>query len=316
MSDSSIKDILIELGYPVEDFGNYIRTKALWRGGDDIRSVTIYPQNDKFIDHVANEKFNLRGFIQRHYSLKDIKSVDKILKEKKFDKIISGARSIKQEVDLSLTFPSSFSFDLLKKLKPMHKYWIDRGISAETIRLFKGGLVTEKENKFTNRYTFPIFSRDGEVINGFSGRAMWEPKGKDDKKFNKYKIIGQKGFFLYPLFITEPYIISEEEIILVEGVGCCLSLEDAGIHTYFNLFGVELSQLALCTIIELNPKRIIIATNNEPDNNNIGMKAAIKIQNQLLNFFDENKIQIKLPPKKDFNLCSKKEIENWYAGTK
>ena len=56
----------------------------------------------------------------------------------------------------------------------------------------------------------------------------------------------------------------------------------------------------------------MISTNNEPDNHSRGNNAAQKIYEDLTMYFSENKLEIKLPPQKDFGDCSKEEIINWY----
>jgi hypothetical protein len=64
-------------------------------------------------------------------------------------------------------------------------------------------------------------------------------------------------------------------------------------------------------LIRYNLQNIIIATNNEPDNDGIGNKAAVKIQSALLQWFDKERIKIKLPTKKDFGEMTSAEIEEW-----
>ena len=64
-------------------------------------------------------------------------------------------------------------------------------------------------------------------------------------------------------------------------------------------------------LLSINPDKILIATNNEPDNNLIGNLAAKKIEKQLLHFFNRDKIVIALPYKKDFNLMNKDEIQKY-----
>lgn len=309
---NELQSILTQLGYPIQNMGNYLKIPALFRGGRDNSSVTVYAKDNRFIDHVTGENFSLLGLVKRHFSLKDENEAKDILKTKNInvDNYISEIES--QEVNLDNTYPSIYPAELLNKLVPDHSYWLNRGISLATLKLFRGGLVKEKENKFSGRYTFGIFARDGQTINGFSGRKCW----KGDDKSPKYKIVGRKLFFLYPLFLTEKYIKETGIVILTEGCGDDLTLYDQGIKNSICLFGTKLSSTVLCTLIELNPNKIIIATNNEPDNKNIGLVAAEKIKKQLQSYFSSSKIKIALPPLKDFNETFEKlgedSIKTWF----
>jgi DNA primase len=200
------------------------------------------------------------------------------------------------------TFPK----ELLAKLLPDDSYWIGRGISPKTLRLFEGGVV--KTGKMANRYAFPIFDHQRNII-GFSGRDL------TGKALAKWKHIGQKTEWKYPLFVNYQEIDSAKEVALVESIGDGLSLYEGGYHTFVVTFGVELSIAVMNTLLRVDPKRIIIALNNEPDNNNIGNIAAQKMKSKLLRHFDPKQVVIALPPQKDFNDMlqqDKQSIKKWY----
>ena len=64
-------------------------------------------------------------------------------------------------------------------------------------------------------------------------------------------------------------------------------------------------------LLQSNPDEILISTNNEIDNDSIGNKAAIKIQEQLYNFFLADKVKIALPLAKDFDEHTKDQMKEW-----
>jgi hypothetical protein len=66
--------------------------------------------------------------------------------------------------------------------------------------------------------------------------------------------------------------------------------------------------------LRLDPKNIIIATNN--DTNQAGQKAAQGIRGKLTEFFDDNQIKIAHPIKNDFGEQDHEENVNWYNNLK
>ena len=155
---------------------------------------------------------------------------------------------------------------------------------------------------------FPVYDDEGLII-GIDGRTIFDATPK-------WKKLGYKLDWIFPLFAI-PEISKTGEVILVESIGDTLALYDAGIKNVFCLFSVKISSKVISKLIELGVKKIIIATNNDKDNEinprtrEAGNQAAIKIREKLLNFFDDSVIHIKLPIKKDFGVMSKDEIKLW-----
>ena len=67
-------------------------------------------------------------------------------------------------------------------------------------------------------------------------------------------------------------------------------------------------------LLKINPKKIIISTNQELNEKNggVGNDAAIKIYNRLRRYFNTNQLLIKLPYKKDFCVMECDSIKDWY----
>lgn len=199
----------------------------------------------------------------------------------------------------------------LQDLVQNHDYWIKRGISETTIRKFRGGLAMTDKGKLAGRYVFPIFMPDGQNIHGWTGRTLKSSEDVEKYGIKKYKHIGPTSKFVYPLFLNHSIITEWGWIILTEGHGDILSLFDNDMPNSLELFGTNISASLIAALISANVKKIIIATNNEPDNDNIGNEAAEKIQYKLLPFFDKHVVHIKLPYKKDFGDMSRDEIKQW-----
>ena len=61
----------------------------------------------------------------------------------------------------------------------------------------------------------------------------------------------------------------------------------------------------------LSLENIYISLNNDESQTGAGNKAAKKIKRDLLNYFDEEQVHIKLPPSNDFGCMKTSEILEW-----
>jgi DNA primase len=201
-------------------------------------------------------------------------------------------------------------------LIPDHSYWNDRGISKDTLSIFKGGVIDS--GKMAERYVFPIFNKKEQIV-GFSGRDL-----KQDKKTNskfvrpKWKHIGDKSKWNYPLLNNVKIIREQKSIIVVESIGDMLSLWENGVRNTIVSFGVILSPDMLSTLTRMDPDKIFISFNDDSSNSNAGNEAAHIAKKKLLQFFDEDQITIKLPQgHNDFNEMHLKEpslIKKFFNG--
>lgn len=194
----------------------------------------------------------------------------------------------------------SWPVSLISNLTPSYDYWLKRGITEATQKQFEMGLAVR--GQLAGRIVNSIFDQEKRNIIGFAGRAT-------DNRDPRWKIIGAKKKFLYPVHLCHSEIIKNESVILVEGIGCCLSLWENNIKNVICLFGVNISSTILSYLIQHNIKNIYISLNNEKSE--IGLNAALELKASLENFFSSNRIKIALPTQKDFNEMSKVDIENW-----
>jgi hypothetical protein len=161
-SSSEIKSLLQEIGYPILDCGDYLKTRAVFRDGSDINSMTIYWRDNIVIDHVMSEVFDIEELINRSLGLNSREKSEEWIKHKHIllPKFNSNAEPIIKQI-------KKFSKDISDKLIPDYNYFIDSGISENTCKLFKGGRSFEGTLK--NRQCLIIYNSKGNII-GITGR--------------------------------------------------------------------------------------------------------------------------------------------------
>ena len=293
-----IKEILEDLGYKVKNCGNYYQTSALYRSGDNPGALVIYHRDNKVVDMVTGERFNVEGLIQRTLNI-----TPENVKEWLGGRQIMVPKLDKAEIKMDKTFDHV-------ELIPDYTYWNKRGIKNDILIKLKSGVSLAGDMK--NRYVFNIFNNKREII-GKAGRDL------TGNSYAKWKIVGVKNNFVWPAFHNLNEIKIKKEIILVESIGCYLSLVESDINHGVVLFGTEISQKIINFCIAVGAQSIIVATNNDSGfrNSNAGNKAAEKIKKRLDLYFDEGVVKIKLPNKeKDFNQQlldhGRESIIEWY----
>ncbi len=158
--------------------------------------------------------------------------------------------------------------------------------------------------KLGNRIAFPIYDKQGRII-GFSGRWIYE---NCKEGVIKWKHLNPKNSFLFPIFAE-----ISDSVILVEGISDVLKLWECGIKNVLCIFGTKISNAVINHLCTFPLKRIFISTNNEPDNDSIGNRAAEEIKVKLSKFFNKSVLQIKLPPVKDFCDMTNEDVKKFWA---
>ncbi len=296
-----IHNILNEIGYSLQDCGQSWRTQPLYRESGNKTSLCIRKENGGWVDFSANIGGSFEELVKISLKLKNLDDAKKWL-ETKID--LDGLVKIHKP---KIKIPKIYSNDTLKAVLPIHDYWLKRGVSQETLIFFRGGLV--KRGQMLDRYVFPVFDARERLV-GFAGRDVTNTKDI------KWKLIGSKMGWSYPLFFNLDIVKAKKEIILVESIGDMLALWEAGIKNTLVLFGVDLGD-RLRVLLKLDPDNIIIALNNDQEKDiNTGLIAATDIKKELHRYFDTDQVTISLPPKKDFGESGSEEIIDWYESTK
>jgi len=308
MTKEEIQDALHSLGFKLADRGTYWQTNAIWRGGDNNTAIQIYKDTGVWIDYVDQAGYKpFQALVGKVLRTNDSNVLDKYTINE--SKTIDIFENIDRKDTIQVE--KTYSKELLKGLLPHHKFYLDKGISHDTLSLYQCGLATA--GKLNNRYVFPIFKfQDPNTIIGFTGRSMlWS---KDNSNIPKWKHVGTKRNWVYPICLGEDFyqsIEDSETLYIVESVGDSLALTENGLKNHMVTFGLDLSSQQLMAIVAFNPQKIVIAMNN--DESQVGMKASIKHFVSLLDFFDFERLYIVQPQQNDLSDMQKNKCFNDWA---
>ena len=296
------RSALEKLGYKLLDCGNHWRARAVFRNGKTNTSLIIYKDTGVWRDFGGDQTPKpFKALVQETLRTND----DKILKEY----LPSGDNvEVKYEKPEKIEMEKIYQESDLEKLLPMTTFYEKKGISAETQKIFKCGYAGG--GKMYRRIVFPIYNLDMQ-IHGFSGRTI-----TSDSKTPKWKHVGRKNGWVYPHSVAGNYIERDEEVILVESIGDCLALHEAGYKNVLVTFGLDASAKLISYLNQFNLNRIIVATNNDKGKEiNSGALASIKTAAKLAQTFDLSVISINPPLANDFGdmLEGNNNFKEWYA---
>jgi hypothetical protein len=291
-------DVLHKIGYvSLQDFGKDWRTTPLYRASDNKTSLCINKSNGQWYDFSARDGGSLLGLVKLTMSLPTMKAAQAFIGDTSF--IIEPPTKHRYE----LLETKKFDKNLLFKLQKDHSYWVERGISELTVSTFQGG--TTFNGRMCYRYVFPVFNSKDELV-GFSGRRL-----NDNSDYPKWKHIGPKSTWCYPLKWNQDFLYDSKEAILVESIGDMLALWDAGIKNVIVTFGVDISVKIVELLLRMDAQRILIAFNNDEENNLVGNQAAVDGKKFLLNHFDSSQVVVAIPTQKDFGEMDNEQITLW-----
>ena len=297
MEELNVFQVLTDLGYKLKDHGKEYRARPLYRDSDNDTVLKIEKNSGNWFDFKQNTSGDLNSLVKLTLKLDGVDEAKQWLKNKNF---ISQLPTNPEKPLIKST--KNFDISILDRLEGSHDYWINRNITQETISQFKGGIA--KAGKMKNRYVFPIFNLKNNII-GFSGRDV-----TNISKI-KWKHLGEKSDFLYPLFLNHSILQEQREVILVESVGDMLNLWQNDIKNVLVTFGTSLSLPILNQMLKLDIKKIYISLNNDSNKNMAGNIGADKIHSRLKRYFDQRQLKIALPIKKDFGEMTNEEILQW-----
>lgn len=296
-SEDDIKNLLISLGYHLNDDGDCWRANAVFRGGSNSTSLKIYKNSGVWHDYGSN---NISQSFEQLLKLSGYNG--EMPKSIESDKVIIDKSELPTRI-----YPES----ILKRLLPHYQFYIDKGISSVILKRLKSGMAMS--GKMYNRYVFPIFDDLGRII-GFSGRYL----GTADRP--KWKHIGKKQKWCYPLYVKDEFgtfyvhdeIINKKEVFLVESIGDMLSFHNQGIFNVLVVFGLNISDSVISSILSMGVDRIFICFNNDNQKAiNTGLDASIEGFLKLLVYFDYESIGICLPIKNDFGDMNELDFKKW-----
>lgn len=292
-----VREVLLRMGYTIysETASRYI-TRPLYRDSDNNSALAVDKRTGVWCDFVERIGGPLSLLVEKTLGWNgQSDKVSAFLKDKSF------AVTIQNNYELGEV--KKFDKMLLLKLKKDHSYWASRGIKEETVKTFEGG--TTNNGRMKLRYVFPIFDYRDELI-GFSGRSLL-----NYTNVPKWKHIGAKNNWCYPLKWNRETIETMREVILLESIGDMLALWQNGIRNTLVTFGVSISPTIIQYLLKIDTKKIIIAFNNDEENNSVGNEAAGESRLRLMQYFDAGQVTVALPPAKDFGEMDAEQITLW-----
>ena len=280
------KDTLEKLGYNLQDCGNHWRTRAIYRNGKTNTSVIIYKDSGVWRDFGADTQSKpFNALVRETLNTDDPKVLSSYLVDS--DQTYKSEK--KEKIEMEKIYPESY----LDKLLPMKTFYEKRGISGSVQSIFKCGYAGG--GKMYRRIVFPIYDLD-KNIHGFSGRTIL-----NDDNTPKWKHMGKKTNWVYPHHISSNSIDENREVILVESIGDCLALHEAGFKNVLVTFGLDASSKLISYLNTFELDRIIVATNNDKDKEiNSGGIASVKAVAKLAQVFDLSIIRLNPPLCNDF----------------
>ena len=299
---TDIKEMLYELGYSnISEYPKEYRTRPIYRESDNNTVLCVNKTTGRFVDFAENISGSFEDLVKLSLKMKSVDEAKKWVSSKG-----ENDNEVRQAIPKpEIKSPKIFNKSCLSKLVSNHIYWKDRGVPESTISQFKGGLITE--GKMKNRYVFPIFDGKDRLV-GVSGRYTQEIKYDN---IPKWKHIGDKYAWKYPLFLNHKIIKDTRSVFLVESIGDMLALWGAGVKNSVVTFGLEVSSAIVGLLLRFDLDKVYISFNNDNGGNSRGNLAAKKAQQKLLKHFDPNQIEIRLPIKNDFGDMNTKEIQLW-----
>jgi hypothetical protein len=296
----NLKDILLDIGYSnISDNGREFRMKPIYRDSSSNTVLSVRKDTGHFIDFSKQISGSFSDLVKISLNLKSQDEAVKWIQDK-----TDGTTTIKKpkpEVKGPRILPQEF----LNKIISDHEYWVTRGVSKETLKDFQGGVVLV--GKMSDRYVFPIFNYKKELI-GVSGRDMLNQKNSSRPK---WKHIGNKSEWKYPMQINNKILQQTKEAFLVESIGDMLALWESGVKNVIVTFGLDVSVAVINYLLKIDIDKIYVSFNNDEENNSAGNVAAEKAKKKLLKYFDAPQVEIALPTKGDFGEMRPDEINTW-----
>jgi hypothetical protein len=298
------KETLQKLGYNLQDCGSHWRTRAIYRNGKTNTSLIIYKDSGVWKDFgLDNQAKPFNALVKETLKTDD----PKILSTYSINNETVYTKPQQEKIEMEKIYPESY----LDKLLPIKTFYEKRGISNKTQIKFKCGYAGG--GKMYRRMVFPIYDLDNQ-IHGFSGRSV-----VDYDNVPKWKHMGRKTNWIYPHHLSHKTIEEKQEVILVESIGDCMALYEAGFENVLMLAGLDISAKMISYLNTFDLNRIIVATNNDNSKQvNTGALASIKITAKLSTVFDLSLIRINPPVCNDFGEmleCDTGMLDNfkqWY----
>lgn len=308
MNSEQIKESLLALGYKLNDRGSYWQTNAIFRNGDNQTALQIYKDKGIWKDYVEDSAWApFIRLVEITLGTNDKTEVSKYMGDENPN--ITDYESFVKSSAPKLDIEETYDMEILSRLLPHYKFYNDKGVSTENLKLLKGGLASS--GQLNQRFVFPVFN-ELQQIHGFSGRDISK---QENSNRPKWKHIGRKSNWIFPYYTdpsTAKAIEDKRFVIIVESIGDLLNLRENGFKNTLVSFGLDISSKLSTHLVSLPIDNIILSLNNDTSSSeNRGMQACFKNFLKLLSLFSPSSIKVCLPNKNDFGDMCPEDFKSW-----
>lgn len=236
-----------------ESLISHIRSKGVKGDLFDVISFIIYEADteEKRKEMLPKSKFwlcqklNYQEYIDDFYK----ETSDKVEEKPKYNKWLNNL-CCKKKNTIENKVISKQELDAYGIIP--YKKWFDEGLKINTQKQFQVGIDVK-----TERITFPIHNRFGEPI-GIKARYIGKDQIIKDKYKYLYLIPCNKSIEFFNFHRALPYILSQKEVIIVEGAKTVMYLYQWGFRNVISIEGDSLSdeQINLLKGLGINIKYI------------------------------------------------------------
>ena len=158
--------------------------------------------------------------------------------------------------------------EIRSKISIPSKYYIGRGLAAETLDLFDVGECFAKKQPMSGRVVVPVYDEDYNYVGcvGRSTNESMKPKWLHSKGFKKS--------VLYGLNVASEHIKVSQTAILVEGQGDVWKMHEAGYNNCVGIFGSSINDDQLLLLEKSGTMNLVVLTDSD--------EAGEKAYNQIL----------------------------------
>jgi DNA primase len=229
-----------------ESLISHIRTKGVKGDIFDIVSFIIFEADseEKRKEYLPKSKFWLCQKLSYQEYIDDFykETSDKVEEKPKYNKWLNNL-CCKKKTIIENKVVSQNELDRYGVIP--YKNWLDQGLSIRTQKYFHVGIDVKSD-----RITFPIHNRSGELI-GVKARYVGKNKEIEDKYKYLYLVPCNKSIEFFNFHRALPHIVSQKEVIVVEGAKTVMYLHQWGYRNAISIEGDTLSDEQIKLLKEL-----------------------------------------------------------------
>lgn len=234
---------------------------------DSDPSLCISPDVNLFYCFSCGRNGNLINWMMEYEGLSFHQAVEKVAKltgtelksyvesnNVKLFKLLNRISKQNNKIQIERTILDPENDYHQKYLDEVPQEWVDEGISPEEMKKYEIRI-----DPSSNRIVYPVYSNEDELI-GVKGRTRF--KNYKDlniiKYINYYKLGGRLDYF-QGMRQARPFIQSQNEIIIFEGLKSVMKVDQWGYHNAVSAETSTLNDLQIELLIKMQVKNVVIA---------------------------------------------------------